>query len=464
MKKLPLIVLLTVCVSILTAEVKEIKKNIPTKDTQTIELLGFNGSEIAVKTWNKNEVFINVTIDYSLSDREQEKEKLQQFDIVQEQIGERIIVRFKEPTNVNYGFSFKNFFSSLFSTTYSQLNVKGEIFVPSTANLTSDMRYGTYSVDGIKGQLRLSGISNTLTVTNCSSVQMIENNYGTTTINQSGGNLAFEGNSSTLVVNHFKGTVNADANYSTVTMNGISSDTKVICSSGRVNIDSIGGNIMLDVSYSTIALNNIKGFVTVESNSGTIGVNNTNGVNITAPYSNITIETVNGSGKPVYVQNSSGKITISGVTRDVMIDDSYSKLNVTNIQGNVSINGNGSSFTGKKINGNFIMKNEYGDIRVSELSASVVEVKNKNNKVDIDLLTKPTKIDILNEYGPVYISFPDYSGDVRLKASYATIKTNLPIEVEKIGDGAIAFGKVGSGSGMMNIKTESGAIEVHQNK
>ncbi|MFA6542485.1 MAG: DUF4097 family beta strand repeat-containing protein [Bacteroidota bacterium] len=462
MKRTALIILLAV--SLLPAETKEFKKSISADKARKVEMHGFNGSEIAVKTWNKNEVFVNVSVDYSLSDREQESEKLQQYDIVLEQSGDRIEVRFKEPKNVNEGFSFKHFFRSLFSTTYSQLTVTGEIYLPANTDLTSDMRYGTYSVAGVAGDLTLTGVSNMLTVKNCPSVKKIENNYGTTTVLQCGGSLAFTGESTTLVVEDFKGAVNANANYSNVTLSRISNDVSVTCSSGRVTGDSIGGNLSVDASYSVIDMTNIKGNATVASQSGTIRVKNANGATITAPYSNISLATVNDSGSPVSVRNTSGKTEITDVTRDVQIDDSYSTIALTNIRGNVSVSGTGLTFRGKKIIGNFSIKNEYGDIRVDELSASTVEVKNRSNSVDISLLTKPSKIDITNEYGPVSISFPEYSGEVRLKASYGSIRTNLPVEVEEMGGGAIAIGKVGNGSSTLNIKTVSGTIDVQQKK
>ena len=449
---------------LVTAGTKEIKKNIPVTDIRTVEILGFEGSTINIKTWAKNEISIHIKIDYTVSDKEKEKELLQLFDMVQEQVGDRILLRFNEPKRLNNSFSFKEFFSSLFSSTYSHLTVSGEIIVPSHCNLSSDMRYGTYSVEGLSGDLNLSGASNTLTVKNSSAVKKIENNYGTTTIDQCGGNLELDGESSKITVNNFKGSVNANANYSAITYDNILQDVMTVCSSGSIHIDGVGGNLSLNASYSKIKIDKVKGSADIESQSATIRVKSAGGVSMKAPYSNIFIETVTGSGDPVYVQNTSGRIDIADVSRDIRIDDSYSQITITAVLGNVTVNGNGTTLKGKKITGLFTMKNQYGDIRVEELSASMVEIHNKSNNVEIELLTKPTKLDIINEYGPVSVSLPDYSGEVRLKASYGTIKTNLPIEIEEMGGGEIAIGKVGNGNSSMNIKTVSGNIEVRQHK
>jgi hypothetical protein len=55
-----------------------------------------------------------------------------------------------------------------------------------------------------------------------------------------------------------------------------------------------------------------------------------------------------------------------------------------------------------------------------------------------------------------------FAGEVRLKATYGKVKSNLPVEVEDMGSGAIALGKMGSGGGSMRIETTSGNIKVTQ--
>ena len=296
MKILACIVLLIF--SLTLAEVKEIKRNIPLHNVRTIEVVGFNGASLNIKSWEKNDISINIKVEFSQSDKEREKENFQKIDVVQEQTGDRIILRFREPSLKNEGFSLKNFFASLFSPTFSNLTVNGEIYLPSTVHLSSDMRYGEYVVDGIQGNLALSGVANTLTVRNCSSVQKIENNYGTTNVEHSGGTLLLTGESSQILVTDFHGSINANANYATMKIHAITNDLTGICTSGNVTIDDVGGSISFNASYATFEASNIKGTVALESQSGTVRVKNTSGVTITAPYSNITIETVNGSGNP----------------------------------------------------------------------------------------------------------------------------------------------------------------------
>jgi len=450
-------------VMLLSAEVKSIKKTIPVKDTQTVELTGFSGASLIIKSWDKNEIAIDIKVEYSSSNKEFEQEYIQSVDVSQEQTGELVIVSFRQPKRSDEGFSWKRLFRLQFFS-YSNLKVTGEIYVPASHPLIADFRYGDYSVDGIQGTLELYGVSNTLFIKNCSAIKKIENNYGKTTIEQSGGSLSLEGTSSTISIRNFTGHVDADASYSTITLNSIKQNATVLCVSGQIEMNDIGGNVILDAKYSKIRMEKVRGTASIESQSGTIRMKEVSDADIDAPYSNISIESVNGTGNPISVKNTSGEITIFNSTRDVKIDDSYSKIELENILGNITIAGQSSSIYGKRITGNVIIKDEYADIQFYQLSASTVEITNKSNKVDINLLTKPAKVEIFNEYGPVSIRLPDFTGDVKLKASYGSVITNLPVEVEEIGGGFIAMGKVGSGSGTMNIKTVSGNIEVHQKR
>ncbi|MFA5833301.1 MAG: DUF4097 family beta strand repeat-containing protein [Bacteroidota bacterium] len=450
-------------VMLLSAEVKSIKKTIPVKDAQAVELMGFSGASLTIKSWDKNEIAIDIKVDYSSSNKENEQEYVQSVDVTQEQTGERVIVSFRQSKRGDEGFSWKKLFSLQFFT-YSNLKVTGEIYVPASHPLIADFRYGDYSLEGIQGSLELYGVSNTLFIKNCSAIKKIENNYGKTTIEQSGGGLSLEGTSSTISIRNFTGQVDADASYSTITLNSIKQNATVLCVSGHIEMNDIGGNVILDAKYSKMRLEKVRGTTSIESQSGTIQMKEIFGADIDAPYSNISIESVNGTGNPISVRNMSGDVTIYNCSRDVKIEDSYSKIELENIQGNIKIAGQSSSIDGKRITGNVIIKDEYADIQIDQLSASTVEITNKSNKIDIDLLTKPAKIEIFNEYGPVSVRLPDFIGDVKLKASYGSVITNLPVEVEEIGGGFIAMGKIGNGSGTMNIKTVSGNIEVHQKK
>ncbi len=457
------LVMLALIATTLSADIKEIKRTIPAKKIHSVDILRFTGSEIDVKTWEKEEISVNIKIEYNASNKEKVQEYLRMVDLTDKESNGKITLTYHDVEKNDDGFSFSDLFNSLFSS-YSNLNVSGTIIIPASSALFTDMRYGTYSVEGVKGNLYLSGVSNGLTVRNCSSVQRIENNYGETEIEECAGALDFKGTSSTVKITKLNGTIKADADYSNVTVAHLTGDANIRCISGTVTIEQSAKNVNLDANYSQISVKNTGGSVSIKSQSATIAVSQANNVSINAWYSTIAVESVTGTGSAVELITQSGETKLTNISRTVNIEDSYSTTRVNNIQGKISLDGNTSNLQGRKVTGDLSVTNQYGTVDIEELTASSIEIKNKSNTVQLELLNRPTTVEIENEYGAVILSMPEFTGDVRLKAKYGSISTNLPVNVEEMGGGAIAIGKIGSGTGTMNVSTVSGNIEIRQKK
>ncbi len=453
---------LMLCCTLLVfaAETKEIRKEIPVSNARIAVLRGFMASSVEISTWEKNEVAVRLSVDFSQSDKQREKEQLALIDVVAEQSGDSVFLRFRGPSKPEGWSAFIDAVTSLFSASYMHMTVKGEIILPASMHLVSDMRYGVYSVDGVNGNVIIAGVANTLTVTNSPSVRVIENNYGTTTIDRSGGELKLTGESSRIAVNTFRGSIAAATHFSTVTMEAVSGNVSVECQNGTVDINGVGGMLTLDSDFSTVTAEQVKGAVVVTSQSATIRVKQAGGAVVTAPYSNITVEQITGTGEPVVIHNTVGSVTLSDISRDVSIEDTYSQLNLSGIRGHVALKGSGSTLRGRKITGDLFVHNEHGAVRVTELSATTVDIRNKYSAVEIHLLVKPSVITITNEHAPVTVSFPEFSGEVGLDASFGSIKTNLPLGINTTPDGATATGKIGSGKGNISISTISERIDL----
>jgi hypothetical protein len=90
-------------------------------------------------------------------------------------------------------------------------------------------------------------------------------------------------------------------------------------------------------------------------------------------------------------------------------------------------------------------------------------ITNSSNPVEVQLKSVPAHIDIKNQYGSASVSMPSgYVGEVSLEATYGQIECNLPIKVKSLGGGAYGTGKMGTGTGSINIETESGNIKLMQ--
>ncbi|MBI4429009.1 MAG: DUF4097 family beta strand repeat protein [Ignavibacteriales bacterium] len=443
---------------------REIERRIATEPSQKIELKGFNGSRIEFKSWDKNEVYIKLNVSISSSSDEFEDEYIKTVAISDKSSPTTVAIFFDElDSRHGEGFSLRKLFNLEFRS-YVRKDIRGEIFVPQSNALYTDMRYGSLSLEDMKGVLELDGQSNTLRLKNCTALKTIRNNYGKSTLDDCGGALRLESQSGTVKVDDFKGSLDIEAKYSNITVSRVSESTTIHSQSGTLTIEDIGEDLSVESDYSTLTINRVKGLVGVSNKSGKIKIKTVDGVQVDGLYSNIDITSVSGkSNKPIKVRGQSGRLDLTDAVGDLVIDNPYSTMNLKNVKGNVELSSQSARITAENISGDWNSKTMYSSISIYGLTAQTVSIANKSNPVDVELVSKPTKLNINNEYGSVTVSLPSgFSGDVRLKATYGRIRSDLPVEVEDVGSGAIAIGKIGTGSGSMRIETTSGNIKVTQ--
>jgi len=441
---------------------REIERSIPTMPSQRIELKGFNGSKIEFKSWDKNEVAIKLSVSITSSNDEFEEQYLKSVQVTEKSTPTVLTIRLDEPeAKFSSGF-FKRIFS--FGGSYVSKDIRGEIYIPRSNPLYTDMKYGSLTLDDMKGPLELDGQSNTLELRNCLSVRSVRNNYGKATLINCGGALSLECQSGTVRVEDFKGSVDLQAKYSTITVSRVSDSTSIESQSGKLTIDDIQGNLTVNSDYSTLTINKVAGFVDVTNKSGKIKIKSVEGVRVDGLYSAIEISSVNGkSNRPVDIRGQSGRLDLVDVVGDVKIDNMYSTMTLRNIRGNVDLESQSARIDASNITGNWKSTTPYSIVTILGLAAQSIQVRNQSNPVEIELSSKPTNVEILNQYGNVTLTMPGgFAGEVRLKATYGKVKSNLPVEVEDMGTGAIALGKMGSGGGSMRIETTSGSIKVTQ--
>lgn len=464
MKALSIVLFAAAAIFPVSEKNREIERRIVTEPSQKIELNGFNGSKIEFKSWDKNEVYIKLNVSISSSSEEYEDEYIKTVGVSDKSSTSAVTIIFDElDTKFREGFSIRKLFNLEFSS-YVRKDVRGEIYVPKSNALYMDLKYGSLSLEDMKGELELDGQSNTLQLRNCSATKTIRNNYGKTTLDDCGGSLRLESQSGTVKVDDFNGTLDIDAKYSNITVNRVSGSAKIRSQSGTLTIEDVQKDLSVESDYSTLTVNRVTGFVDVSNKSGKIRIKTVDGVQVDGLYSNIDIASVSGkSNKPLKVRGQSGRLHVTDAVGNLVIDNPYSTMNLKNVKGNVDISSQSARITAEKITGDWDSKTMYSTILVYGLTAQNVSISNKSNPVDIELVSKPTKVHVNNEYGNVTVSLPSgFSGDVRLKATYGKIRSDLPVEVEDMGSGAIAIGKMGSGNGSMRIETTSGNIKVTQ--
>lgn len=427
---------------------------------QRIEIRGFSGSHIEFRTWDRNEVAITVTARVSSSDEKYEEEYINSLEIRESKTASTLLLELREQEGGPRG----SFWSLFRGGSYVKKEIRGEVYIPRTNPLTLNFRYGTIALEGMKGELNIHGKNNNLSLKDCEQIRTVENDYGTSEILTSGGTLGLRGTSSTVTISSFSGKAAIDAPYSTIRISDLTGGGVVNSQSGTVTVANVGGDLTVNADYSRITATDIRGMVAIATQSGTVRVRKTLGLRAEAPYTKIEAGEIDATDrKPVVITNQSGSIALDQITGDVVLDCPYTGVDLKSVTGSVEIRSKSSTIRATDVKGDWKSQTEYSTLRLRGLTAKSIMVVNKSNRVDLEALAIPERMEIRNEYGSVDVTLPrGFSGSVDLDAEYGSIETDLPVTVRKRSSSAIAIGTVGSGRGAITIQTKSGNIGLTQ--
>lgn len=137
---------------------RDIEQHFSTQAAERIELRGFNSSDIKIRSWDKNEVSVKLSISFSSSDQKDEQRYLDAITLKHEESRELLRITLQEPdmTSKNRG-SFWSWIKKFFTGSFISKRVEGEIYVPQSNPLLAEVRYGSISLDGMKGPLNCPG-------------------------------------------------------------------------------------------------------------------------------------------------------------------------------------------------------------------------------------------------------------------------------------------------------------------
>jgi DUF4097 and DUF4098 domain-containing protein YvlB len=454
--------LLAVSVSY-AGKTRVVEKRVPTKPNQRIEVNGISGSQVSFRSWDKDEVYVHLTVSMSSSDEGYEDAYVAGVSIDDVSTSDMVRLTFREGSAKERSGSW---LSRIFGQFFVNKEISGEVYVPQRSALMTDMKYGSMTLDGMASDVELLGASNALVLRNCASVRRVENNYGTTRIENSGGAATIIGASSKVTVTDFTGSVDIDANYSTVTLARIAKDLQLVDQSGTVSVDGVGGSAAIDADYSTVTIARVKGAAKVRATSGTVNIREAGAADVDARYSSIDIVGISGSaGKDLIVRSESGSLAIGDVTANVMIDNPYSTVRLERVRGNVSVNTTSGTIEASDVAGDWRSVSPYSSVSLRRLSAGSISITTSSNAVRVSCRTVPTSVAIRNDYGGVRFSMPQgFSGTVDLDAEYGTVDTNLPVRIRTRSESASATGKIGTRSGSILVETKSGNIDLTEDR
>lgn len=446
---------------------KHLERHIPVDANQTISIQGISGANITFKSWDKPEIFINLMVQVSASDKEEEQQFIDSVKIIETSSASLLSLSFfdNSPGNRTSGVQIFGWFIG----SYFKREISGEIYVPQRNALSTNARYTNMFLENMQGEIQLSGRSNSLSLINCANLRHITNDYGKTIIKHSGGTLDFKGKSGSLGIEGFNGGLILDANYTGVQIQDVKQDVRLKSRSASIICERLEGSLRIDADYSTISVNNVKGYTDVESRSATIVVRNVGGASIRADYSNIELLGAQSldSSRSVSVSTRSGSIKLENVTGRCSIEAPHTKILLKNIQGDVSLSATNSRVWVDGLKGNWTSSTSYTECSFQEVYANTIWMSNRSAAIDIKLRQIPRQLTIMNEYGEARVFMPQgFTGHVSADAQYGQVETNLQLNRTDTRSSVSMSGVVGGANskqpGTITIKTRSANIKLFQ--
>ena len=258
---------------------------------------------VTVRTWDRNEIKVDVHIEASSTDKEHADKVFENIDVVESKDGSQI--KFKTTTSKNKGnYNCKNCNSTM------QINYTVQI--PSGNTLKIHNSFGAIQLPDYSGAVSLSSKFGSLTAGNLPKTEKLLVEFGKANL---------------------KSISNADATFkfSTVTIENLNGNNKIkmeFCSSSRISVDNDLTSLSLNESYSTVNIkpsSNFSATYHIRTSFGSVkdrtnaDIKRTDTPDKYGPDSNKEYEGKSGSGSSkVEIKSSFGRIIIGEATEEEM--------------------------------------------------------------------------------------------------------------------------------------------------
>lgn len=245
---------------------------------------------ITIKTWDKNEIKVDVDIKaYAKTDDEAQK-LLDQVSISASKDGD--LVAFK--TNMgdrsgNWGSNTRNG-----KTVWRrEAKVYYVVYMPAGNSLTASQQYGNIILDDFSGPTSLKVQYGNLTAGNLTNNNnYISIQYGKGTVKDMGGATIKHQYGGGITIGNV-GNLNLDAQYTAVNVNSVNGATSIKHQyGGGTTIGSVSGAMNVNTQYAPIKISNLKGNLTCRSQYGKVIVDDIESgkdIDVDAQYSSVSL-------------------------------------------------------------------------------------------------------------------------------------------------------------------------------
>jgi dimeric dUTPase (all-alpha-NTP-PPase superfamily) len=275
---------------------------------------------LTVRTWNKNEVKLDVIV---YGSPELDARKLSEMVTVNAVKKEGVVIldtRLSESKRLNG----------------KKIRVEFLVYMPETNSLTLSHQYGNVNIGDFTGSV-VAGVQ----YGNFVAGDLKNNNndlsisYGSTTIKSiNKGKISQEyGNGLTIGT---VGTLSLNASYAAVRINTIIEKASISQEYGAGLIIGTVGQLNLDAAYANVQIGTIKNHAKISNQYSNLKISVANALNLNAQYSNVKIGRLNGDGKLNIQYNSLNLDEVSTDCQSLIVDCAYVK---TFIKFNSNYNG-----------------------------------------------------------------------------------------------------------------------------
>lgn len=442
---------------------------------------------VAVSTWNRNEVQVELTIGYS-DDSPQSKSRAEEIKLsVFNHNGQMVIVKVDYP---KHGEKVVNIVSSQLDVTlprHNQIKIDNSFGPVSVRDLDNQVLInssfaqievenisgavilnnanGTIYVDHINGRLTANNSFGAIEAANISGDIRLTNSYapisthktiGQLDIRSSGpvttrkhiGDAEIHSSNGDMEIYAIKGDLVAFNSFGIIRVEGVVGDAEIKNSNGRLEVYKVEGDLKVSNRFAPIHIEAIGQETWVECSNGEVSIEKVGGgVYVSNRFGEVTISRAGGSVK---VDNSGSPVTISKVRGDVEVVNQHAPVFLEDIDGDIDIENQNASIDLIGIGGESVVSTTYGLISCDRLGGPF-EIHNNNGSIEmISIGNISDDCQVTTTYGEIIISLPT-AGKFNLKAktSWGEIKSDFPMKISS--EGSVSSGEYLSGKRMPTI-------------
>jgi hypothetical protein len=184
-------------------------------------------------------------------------------------------------------------------------------------------------------------------------------------------------------------------------------------------------------------------------------------VEVINKFGKIEADSIDGNLK---INNANGSINVRSVLGSLTIDNKFGDIIASNVKGSLKLANSNGKIKIENVEGSLTAENRFGDIELKN-AVGLVDIKNENGTITFtsDKIVQ-NDVNLEGKFGSITLNLnKGQEGRFNLYSRHGSIKTALPISINKDNSSESTDTNIGSSKYQFNIKNENGSISVNKN-